>query len=203
MVGAGGTGAAVGFIVFEWSYIFDLTTSLNLADTWSLSASGRFTQMGSKSPNFTAHVNSPCDLCKFLAILLPGSLWFCSSPWVNHPDLSAYQQIHISRNPITAVIPSFIVLSDGLRRYPRNSITYSIVCPLFRGSLNVVQEGPTGVLRPFQGISQIKTPFITTLMWFAFPLLFPRKCTVEFSSVYIMSDDVTVLRADGVCILLS
>lgn len=33
MVGAGGTGAAVGFKVFEWSYIFDLTTSLNLGDT--------------------------------------------------------------------------------------------------------------------------------------------------------------------------
>lgn len=31
--GGGGTGAAVEFKVFEWSYIFDLTTSLNLGDT--------------------------------------------------------------------------------------------------------------------------------------------------------------------------
>ena len=55
---AGGTIAALGFKVFKPSYIFDLTTSLNPDDTWGLSASGRFTQIGSKPSNFIAHVDS-------------------------------------------------------------------------------------------------------------------------------------------------
>lgn len=65
----GGAGAAVGFKVFEWSYMFDLmTTHLNLDDTWGFSASGRFTQIGSEPPYFTAHMD-------------PGpSLWFMQIP---------------------------------------------------------------------------------------------------------------------------
>lgn len=68
----GQTGAAIGFKVFGWSYVFDLTTAhLNLDDTWGLSASGRFTQIGSKPPYFTAHMDPGPSLCKFLAIVLP------------------------------------------------------------------------------------------------------------------------------------
>lgn len=65
----GGAGAAVGFKVFGWSYMFDLmTTHLNLDDTWGFSASGRFTQIGSEPPYFTAHMD-------------PGpSLWFMQIP---------------------------------------------------------------------------------------------------------------------------
>lgn len=55
---AGGTDAALGFKVFKPSYIFVLTTSLNPDDTWGVSASGRFTQIGSKPSNFIALVDS-------------------------------------------------------------------------------------------------------------------------------------------------
>lgn len=36
-------------------------------------------------PQLTWIQGPPCASCKFLPLLLPGALWFCSSGWVSHP----------------------------------------------------------------------------------------------------------------------
>lgn len=75
---------------------------------------------------------------------------------------------------------------------------YDIPCPRSK----VLQCGPgtDGGSETFSGYLGDQNSFPNhTKMSFAFPLALPLKCTVEFSSVHIMSDDVTLPRARGMC----